>query len=104
MVTYVNSKLCKLQAINKKAVIWSIQEFNDWNKIQGPSQSKVRQQMEKLKSLGWQKEKRCYLEQRHLWILLHQKRSFRGVEIITLLDTYFLVLRGVMSQQYFKRK
>ena len=34
----------------------------------------------------------------------HQKRSFRGVEIITLLDTYFLVLRGVMSQQYFKRK
>ena len=36
--------------------------------------------------------------------MVHQKRSFRGVEIITLLDTYFLVLRGVMSQQYFKRK
>ena len=34
----------------------------------------------------------------------HQKRLFRGVEIITLLDTYFLVLRGMMSQQYFKRK
>ena len=32
----------KLQAINKKAVIWLIQEFNDWNKSQGARARQVR--------------------------------------------------------------
>ena len=33
-------------------------------------------------------------------LLVHQKQLFcAGVEIITLFDTYFLILRGMMSQQ-----
>ena len=36
--------------------------------------------------------------------LLHQKASIRGVEINSFLDTYVLVLRGVMSQQLLKAK
>ena len=67
MASMLNHELCKLQAINKRAVIWSIQEFNDWNnRTQG---ARVRQ-MEEQKYLGWQKEKRLYLEQRCLWNLI----------------------------------
>ena len=64
MAKFVNHELCLLQAINKKAVIWSIEQFNDWNKKEG---ARVRR-MEKLNHQGWRKEKRLYLlEQRRLW-------------------------------------
>ena len=36
--------------------------------------------------------------------LLHQKALIRGVEMNTFLDTYVLVMRGVMSQQLLKAK
>ena len=35
---------------------------------------------------------------------VHQKASIRGVEINSFLDTYVLVMRGVMSQQLLKAK
>ena len=65
MAKFVNRELrLLLQAINKKAVIWSIQEFNEWNRKEG---ARVRR-MEKLNHhQGWWKEKRLYLEQRCLW-------------------------------------
>ena len=34
----------------------------------------------------------------------HQKASIHGVEINSFLDTYVLVMRGVMSQQLLKAK
>ena len=37
-------------------------------------------------------------------IKVHQKASIRGVEINSFLDTYVLVMRGVMSQQLLKAK
>ena len=50
----INQELKLLQVITKKAVIWLIQEFNDWNKKEG---ARVRQMVEEQNDLGWQKEK-----------------------------------------------
>ena len=59
MAKFVNRELrLLLQAINKKAVIWSIQEFNEWNRKEG---ARVRR-MEKQNDPGWWKEKRLYLD------------------------------------------
>ena len=35
MANFVDCELKQLQAINKKAVIWTVQEFNDWNQKEG---------------------------------------------------------------------
>ena len=35
MANFVDRELKQLQAINKKAVIWTVQEFNDWNQKEG---------------------------------------------------------------------
>ena len=63
LTDYVDKSLKELQSINENAIVWTVQEFTDWNQKEGPRVMRLKAENVK----GWRKAEREYRRLKRNW-------------------------------------
>ena len=58
LTDYVDKSLKELQSINENAIMWTVQQFTDWNKKEGPRVMRLKAD----KVPGWRSEGRKQIQ------------------------------------------